>query len=348
MSNIKLSQLILLRKYSQADNYQYTKSLNDFIDNARTNQVIHFHYISNINHQQEYLRRTYTINEILNKITSLVEYYKFHNEIPRCFLPKISDIISNYHDKRRKVEYLRIKRFIEYQNKINPNQPQKIIVGEQPEITITQKSDKKYSNILNDIDESSKTIDKIQTKLNSIKLNVEDLQLIQSNTEQEKLDSFLKHIARKKQKQTQPPHSLNLKFPIGLSQRTIKQVLSRKIMAQQSNQGTNLNSAKTSKQLSLYQQPSNIQSTSRINNKQYPTQKEFSHFGSFTQRVVKENPLSKLLSPLQIQIVNVNSTSSNKCKTTVSISKQFKITDSLKFSNIHQHTRSDFKFFKKI
>ncbi|CAD8187425.1 unnamed protein product [Paramecium pentaurelia] len=348
MSNTKLTQLILLRKHSEADTYYYTKSLNDFIDNARSTQVINFHYILNLNDEAEYLRRTYTINEIVNKITSLVEYYKFHNDIPRCFIPKISDIMSNYYDKRRKIEYLRIKRMIEYQNKIHPDQPQKKIIGEISEMSITQKSGKKYSNILNDIIETSNTIDKIKFELNSIKLNVEELQIIQSNREQQQLDSFLKHIAKKKQKQSQVPNSLTLKFPIGLSSRTIKQVISRKMITQQQTQITNLNSAKTSKQLSQYQQSSQIQPSQKINNKQLPTQKDFNHFGSFTQRIVKDNPLSKLLSPLHIQLVNVNNPS-NKCKTTVSISKQFKITDSLKLSTkFHQHTKSDFQFFRKI
>lgn len=48
--------------------------------------------------------------------------------------------------------------------------------------------------------ETSNTIDKIKIKLNTIKLNVEDLQLISSNREQEQLDSFLKHITKKKPK----------------------------------------------------------------------------------------------------------------------------------------------------
>ncbi|CAK93716.1 unnamed protein product (macronuclear) [Paramecium tetraurelia] len=348
MSNTKLTQLILLRNHSQADNYYYSKSLNDFMENARSTQVINFHYILNLNQEAEQLRRTYPINEIVNKITSLVHYYKFHNDIPRCFLPKIAEIMSNYHDKRRQVEYVKIKRMIDYQNKIHPDQPQKKIVGDISDLSITQRSGKKYSNILNNITETSNTIDKIKTKLNSIKLNVEDLQLMQSNREQEQLDSFLKHISKRKQKQSQVPNSLILKFPIGLSSRTIKQVLSRKMITQQQTQTTSINTAKTSKQLSQYYQPPHIQSSLKTNPKQLPTQKGFNHFGSFTQRVVKENPLSKLLSPLKIQLVNVNSPS-NKCKTTVSISKQFKITDSLKLSSIlHQHTKSDLKFFRKI
>ncbi|CAD8107174.1 unnamed protein product [Paramecium primaurelia] len=355
MSNNLLSKIDLQQslayKYSQQDTYYYTKSLNEYIENARLPHVINFHYETNCNEQSEYLRRTYNIHEIATKLTLLTEYYKYHNEIPRCFLHKLADIMSSYHDKKRRIEYFRIKRMIEKENKSNPNQPKKKIVGEEPDETTTQKSGRQYSNILNDITEVSRTIDKIQTKLNSIKLNVGDLQLLPSNREQDQLDKFLKYLIEKKQNKQmhhiiQTPNSVSLKLPIGLSQKTIKQVLSRKMINQQSTQITQqtISSNKSTKQQSLYQQPSQIQSSPRINIKQLPKQ-----IGSFTQRTVKENALSKLLSPLQIQIFNTNSQHSNKCKTSISISKQFKITDSVKSSiRLHQHTKSDFKFFKKL
>ncbi|CAK67018.1 unnamed protein product (macronuclear) [Paramecium tetraurelia] len=367
MSNNFLSKIDLQQslayKYSQQDTYFYTKSLNEYIENARLPHVINFHYETNCNEQSEYLRRTYDIHEIATKLTLLTEYYKYHNEIPRCFLLKLADIMSkqiqelnyySYHDKKRRIEYFRIKRMIEKENKSNPNQPKKKIVGEEPDDTATQKSGRQYSNFLTDITEVSRTIDKIQTKLNSIKLNVGDLQLMPSNREQDQLDKFLKYLDEKKQKKKmhiiQTPNSVSLKLPIALSQRTIKQVLSRKMITQQSTQisqqtiNTNKSTNKSTKQQSLYQQPSQFQSSPRINIKSLPKQ-----IGSFTQRTVKENALSKLLSPLQIQIFNTNSQHSNKCKTSISISKQFKITDSVKSSiRLHQHTKSDFKFFKKL
>ncbi|CAK63154.1 unnamed protein product (macronuclear) [Paramecium tetraurelia] len=371
MSNNFLSKIDLQQslayKYSQQDTYYYTKSLNEYIDNARLAHVINFHYETNFNEESEQLRRTYNIriqfciilDEIATKLPLLTEYYKYHNEIPRCFLHKLADIMSrqtqelnycSYHDKKRRIEYFRIKRMIEKDNKSNPNQPKKKIVGEEPDDTTTQKSGRQYSNVLNDITEVSKTIDKIQTKLNSIKLNVGDLLLMPSNREQDQLDKFLKYLTEKKYKKqmhiTQTPNSVSLKLPIGLSQKTIKQVLSRKMINQQSTQITQqtISSNKSTKQQSLYQQPFQIQSSPRINIKQLPKQ-----IGSFTQRAVKENALSKLLSPLQVQIFNTNSQHSNKCKTSISISKQFKITDSVKSSiRLHQHTKSDFKFFKKL
>ncbi|CAD8208419.1 unnamed protein product [Paramecium octaurelia] len=354
MSNNFLSKIDLQQslayKYSQQDSYYYTKSLNEYIENARLPHVINFHYETNCNEQSEYLRRTYDTHEIATKLTLLTEYYKYHNEIPRCFLLKLADIMSNYHDKKRRIEYFRIKRMIEKENKSNPNQPKKKIVGEEPDDSATQKSGRQYSNFLTDITEVSRTIDKIQTKLNSIKLNVGDLQLMPSNREQDQLDKFLKYLAEKKQNKKmhiiQTPNSVSLKLPIGLSQKTIKQVLSRKMITQQSTQISQqtINTNKSIKQQSLYQQPSQFQSSPRINIKSLPKQ-----IGSFTQRTVKENALSKLLSPLQIQIFNTNSQHSNKCKTSISISKQFKITDSVKSSiRLHQHTKSDFKFFKKI
>jgi len=40
----------------------------------------------------------------------LTEYYKYHKDIPRLFMPSIGSIMNRYHDKRRRIEYGRIKK----------------------------------------------------------------------------------------------------------------------------------------------------------------------------------------------------------------------------------------------
>ena len=44
----------------------------------------------------------------------------------------IATLLNKYYDKKRKYEYYRIARLIEEENKNNPNQPPKGIVGERP------------------------------------------------------------------------------------------------------------------------------------------------------------------------------------------------------------------------
>ena len=43
-------------------------------------------------------------------MTDLTEYYKYHKDIPRLFMPSIGSIMNRYHDKRRRIEYDRIKK----------------------------------------------------------------------------------------------------------------------------------------------------------------------------------------------------------------------------------------------
>lgn len=44
-----------------------------------------------------------------------------------------SDLMNNYHDKKRTVEYYRIARLIDEENKNNPGKPPKAIIGSKPE-----------------------------------------------------------------------------------------------------------------------------------------------------------------------------------------------------------------------
>lgn len=83
------------------------------------------------------------------KIKLLSEYYRFHNEIPRLFMLSTSDVMNKYnihtlytyinyryHDKKRRIDYYRISRAIEDENKRNPDRPPKGIVGDKPEVNM--------------------------------------------------------------------------------------------------------------------------------------------------------------------------------------------------------------------
>lgn len=83
------------------------------------------------------------VDEIPNKIHLLSQYYRFHNEIPRLFMLPESDVMNkfnsiiiffSYHDKKRRIEYFRISKEIENENRNNPNKPPKGIVGDRPDV----------------------------------------------------------------------------------------------------------------------------------------------------------------------------------------------------------------------
>jgi hypothetical protein len=47
----------------------------------------------------ERLNRVYFSSEWIKKIEKLSEYYKFHKEIPRLFLKKLTKVYNEYHNK---------------------------------------------------------------------------------------------------------------------------------------------------------------------------------------------------------------------------------------------------------
>lgn len=42
----------------------------------------------------------------------LTEYYKYHKDIPRLFMQSVGHIMNRFHDKRRRIEYHRIKKML--------------------------------------------------------------------------------------------------------------------------------------------------------------------------------------------------------------------------------------------
>lgn len=48
-------------------------------------------------------------------------------------MPNLSEVMNNYHDKKRRIEYYKIVKIIEEENRKNPQKPKKAIVGDKPE-----------------------------------------------------------------------------------------------------------------------------------------------------------------------------------------------------------------------
>lgn len=59
-----------------------------------------------------------------------------------------TNVLNNFHDKKRRIEYYRIAQLIEQENKQNPKRPPKGIVGDKPEkkSSYSDSSDKDNSN----------------------------------------------------------------------------------------------------------------------------------------------------------------------------------------------------------
>ncbi len=74
--------------------------------------------------EEEYMKRFYKQTEFGFKIQALTEYYKYHKDIPRMFMVPVCNMMNKFHDKKRRIEYAKIKKMLNLEtssNNINNN-----------------------------------------------------------------------------------------------------------------------------------------------------------------------------------------------------------------------------------
>ncbi|CAD8198879.1 unnamed protein product [Paramecium pentaurelia] len=102
--------LILTRalycKYSQSQNFYYEKDINDILDDKQVKSTIRFKDYVQLDEPTEFMRRFYRYFESDDRIPALLEYYKYHINIPRNFHCKV---INKRMEKNREIQYCKIK-----------------------------------------------------------------------------------------------------------------------------------------------------------------------------------------------------------------------------------------------
>ena len=78
------------------------------MSDARTPAVIKYKDFTTLDEEDEFLKRYYKFSEYDYKIGLLVEYYKYHKDIARMFMLPTTESLNTYHDKKRRLEYIRI------------------------------------------------------------------------------------------------------------------------------------------------------------------------------------------------------------------------------------------------
>ena len=112
----------LYSKYSSSQNYYYTKDINDLLTNSRTPVVIKYKDYLTVDEEEEFLKRFYKASEYGYKIRMLTEYYKFHRDISRLFMQPTTNVLNKYHDKKRRLEYIRVTKMLREENEVkNPS-----------------------------------------------------------------------------------------------------------------------------------------------------------------------------------------------------------------------------------
>lgn len=105
----------LYQKYSSSQNYYYIKDVNDILSDARTQAVIHYKQLMDLDAESAQVRKFVDRENYLRKMRGLVDYYRFHKEIPRIFAKHVYDMYFDHHDRKRKVEYVIITRNLKVQ-----------------------------------------------------------------------------------------------------------------------------------------------------------------------------------------------------------------------------------------
>ncbi|CAD8175507.1 unnamed protein product [Paramecium pentaurelia] len=97
----------LYTKYSQSQ--WKGKKFEDFFSTKSIQWIIQFKDKLTYGDQDEFLKRYYPKSDQQNKLDQLLEYYKYHKDIPRMFLPKLSDLAIYFYEKKKQLEYRKIK-----------------------------------------------------------------------------------------------------------------------------------------------------------------------------------------------------------------------------------------------
>ena len=95
-------------KYASSENYYFSKDINEILSNSRTRANFLYKETEILDKQEEYLRRQYNKQEYYERVKILTNYYQFHSEVPRMFMKGICEIIHNFYDKKRKLNYIQV------------------------------------------------------------------------------------------------------------------------------------------------------------------------------------------------------------------------------------------------
>jgi len=82
--------------------------VNDILTQGRTAAVIRYKDLETFDEEDEFLKRFYEREEYPKKISLLTEYYKYHKDIARLFMLPTTSSLNKYHDRKRRIEYIRI------------------------------------------------------------------------------------------------------------------------------------------------------------------------------------------------------------------------------------------------
>jgi hypothetical protein len=80
--------------------------------NNPNHDVISFQDLVLYQDKEEYLKDCYSFHQSQRKINQLIEYYKYHYDVPRIYIKAIEPIIEDFHNKYKEIKYNQIKHIL--------------------------------------------------------------------------------------------------------------------------------------------------------------------------------------------------------------------------------------------
>lgn len=106
----------LYEKYCSSQNFYYTKEIDNILCGIKSVGSIQYQedlgFMTELERREEMLKRYYSRGEYPKKIKLLSEYYKFHEDVPRLAMLPLSSLIHNYHDQKRRINYIKITKML--------------------------------------------------------------------------------------------------------------------------------------------------------------------------------------------------------------------------------------------
>jgi len=85
--------------------FLWVKDLNDLLQRVSTPNSIRIKDNYEFHDEQEFMKEYYPGSGHKNVMNLIVQYFKYHNNIPRMFIAPQMNIYTKFFDKHRKVKY---------------------------------------------------------------------------------------------------------------------------------------------------------------------------------------------------------------------------------------------------
>lgn len=168
-----LLNTFLYNKYNISQNFYYTSDINNLLEHVKTKNTLKiietFYYDKKSKLSLTYYKNKKKMTENYIKI---LQYYKYHNEVPRMFMDKLADIINNYYNKQRKINYIKFHKLIN--NKL-PSEELNLLTETESELNSKDKLTKIRDSLLSFLPKDLKNQEPESRTVQELKINLENI-----------------------------------------------------------------------------------------------------------------------------------------------------------------------------